>query len=351
MIEEKDFTQLGTRTEIVDNALESPEAEPYYDDTKVRSKEIRKPSLRLMKASLKRNNNSTEEEKTKFGVEEKKEIIRLFKKNGNKWKVISDELSSTTDNTVKNIFFGIIRMALRKMSRFFGINCQSGFISTIKPKILTDIMNLKFTYKSAGKTIKMIDVVEQFAFTDFLDILDQIPQISLITSKRVLVYLFRFIIGFYKETNKQIEFFLEFSLKESLQKNIDRYLKVRQRFIAQKEQNMKMKKARTVLKKYKSFIKKIKKNEQIKTKLNRFAFCYVLTEVLSQAELVRNPFRKGRRRLDKGDFIKVLSFVDQQINEDEQIPSENSVQAITGNCLDCLAGNSSLDNLTYININ
>ncbi len=110
-----------------------------------------------------------------------------------------------------------------------------------------------------------------------------------------------------------------------------------------------MKKARMVIKKYKSFLKKMKKNQQIKSKLERFDFCHALTEVLLQVELAKNRRTKGRRRLDKRDFIKVLAFIDQLTDATGQIPSGMTIQTITGNCLDHLSYSGSLDNLTYNN--
>ena len=100
-------------------------------------------------------------DKSKWSVEESKQLFELYLQFGNKWKAISKHFKGRTDNAVKNQFFSVVRKALRTMNKFLGISCNTGMINSIRPKILAELLSPKVVNEFRSK------LVQKFAFTSY----------------------------------------------------------------------------------------------------------------------------------------------------------------------------------------
>lgn len=141
----------------------------------------------------------------KMDEEEKREVFLLYKLHGNKWKMISKEFHSRSDNFIKNQFYSMIRLGFRRIYSFFGITRATTPLQLIKPKTLLEFVDIKIN--NNGKCIKGIDVIEQFIFrpkeeqSSFdLEILN--------AAKILLVYQAKFLIKFHKLENPDLSTFL-----------------------------------------------------------------------------------------------------------------------------------------------
>ena len=114
--------------------------------------------------------------KDKWTVEENKKLLDLQKNNGSKWKEIATHFPFRTDNGIKNQFFSIIRKSLRKACKACGINIGSNVINDVKPKILSDFMNLTLNVKSLifksanDEPFRVRDFIRKFAFSKINEI-------------------------------------------------------------------------------------------------------------------------------------------------------------------------------------
>lgn len=108
--------------------------------------------------------------KEKWTNEENKRVFDLQGQHGSKWKEIAEFFPHRTDNDIKNQFFSIIRKCLRKVSKVAGINIGSQVINNIKPKILTEFLNIPVWGESklfplqCVQSFKMRDLLRNFAF-------------------------------------------------------------------------------------------------------------------------------------------------------------------------------------------
>ena len=68
---------------------------------------------------------------------------------GSRWKDIASKFTKRTDNGIKNQFFSIIRKSLRKACKFCGLPINPSTINTIKPKILSQFVNIHSNKSSA----------------------------------------------------------------------------------------------------------------------------------------------------------------------------------------------------------
>ena len=115
--------------------------------------------------------------KEKWSAEENKKLFDLHSKYGSHWKEIASHFPGRTDNGIKNQFFSIIRKSLRKACKATGNSNNSNCINLIKPKILSEFLNLAYPPRKAGKGTrvsksegKMTDFIQKFAFNKLNDI-------------------------------------------------------------------------------------------------------------------------------------------------------------------------------------
>jgi hypothetical protein len=115
--------------------------------------------------------------KEKWTPEENKRLFELHSKFGSHWKEIASNFPRRTDNGIKNQFFSIIRKSLRKACKATGNSNNSNCINLIKPKILSEFLNLPFPPKKSPRTSKsskgesrMTDFIQKFAFNKLNDI-------------------------------------------------------------------------------------------------------------------------------------------------------------------------------------
>ena len=108
--------------------------------------------------------------KDKWTQEDNKKLLELQKSFGSKWKEIAGHFPHRTDNGIKNQFFSIVRKSLRKACKASGINIGSNIINEVKPKILSDFLNMPIKGNSKslktenGEVFKMRDFIQRFAF-------------------------------------------------------------------------------------------------------------------------------------------------------------------------------------------
>ena len=107
------------------------------------------------------NNLSPLLNKSKWTSSESQELFKQYLVHGNKWKNISKVFAGRTDNAVKNQFFSVIRKSLRTMNKILGINCNTGMINNIKPKILAELLSSDPHNENKNNLIK------KFAFTPY----------------------------------------------------------------------------------------------------------------------------------------------------------------------------------------
>lgn len=107
------------------------------------------------------NNLSPLLNKSKWTLSESQELFKQYLQHGNKWKNISRIFVGRTDNAVKNQFFSVIRKSLRTMNKYLGINCNTGMINNIRPKILAELLSPEPVNE------KRNILVQKFAFTPY----------------------------------------------------------------------------------------------------------------------------------------------------------------------------------------
>lgn len=115
--------------------------------------------------------------KEKWSAAENKKLFDLHSKYGSHWKEIASHFPGRTDNGIKNQFFSIIRKSLRKACKATGNSNNSNCINLIKPKILSEFLNLPYPPRKASKGArgaksegKMTDFIQKFAFNKLNDI-------------------------------------------------------------------------------------------------------------------------------------------------------------------------------------
>jgi hypothetical protein len=115
--------------------------------------------------------------KEKWSADENKKLFDLHSKYGSHWKEIASHFPGRTDNGIKNQFFSIIRKSLRKACKATGNSNNSNCINLIKPKILSEFLNLPYPPKKPGKggrgtkpEGRMTDFIQKFAFNKLNDI-------------------------------------------------------------------------------------------------------------------------------------------------------------------------------------
>ena len=144
----------------------------------------------------------------KMGLEEKRQLFKAFMQNGRKWKLIAQSFEGRTDNSIKNLFFSMIKKGFRRMARFFGITRQTSLISKIKPVVLLEIVEIDFKDKESGRLVKALDIVEVFSLSSFDDLSNKVSDSYIQIAKQCLKIVFKFSRKFYKQRNTEIDSFL-----------------------------------------------------------------------------------------------------------------------------------------------
>jgi hypothetical protein len=88
----------------------------------------------------------------KWSFDENCKLFALFRAKKNRWKQISLNLTSRTDNAAKNQLFALIRKGLRKACRSIGLLNNTATINMIKPKILLNFFESTFITQSTLST-------------------------------------------------------------------------------------------------------------------------------------------------------------------------------------------------------
>lgn len=106
----------------------------------------------------------------KWTTDENRRLLELQREHGNKWKDIAMQFPRRTDNGIKNQFFSIIRKSLRKAFKASGVNFSTTLINNLKPKILSDFLNMTInpeslqdkTSESCSMSVRQL--IERFTF-------------------------------------------------------------------------------------------------------------------------------------------------------------------------------------------
>ena len=83
--------------------------------------------------------------------EQFKLIFRLQSEFKNKWSLIADRFPGRTDNAIKNKFFSLIRLALRKANRLVECFSSTRWVNSIKPKVLISFLEINIEAVSPSK--------------------------------------------------------------------------------------------------------------------------------------------------------------------------------------------------------
>ena len=80
-------------------------------------------------------------------------LMSLQSQHGSHWKDISSHFPGRTDNQVKNQFFSLVRKLFRKACKVLGIGGNTALINKIKPRVLTEFINLPLTLEEKGSEL------------------------------------------------------------------------------------------------------------------------------------------------------------------------------------------------------
>lgn len=83
--------------------------------------------------------------------EQFKLIFRLQSEFKNKWSLIADRFPGRTDNAIKNKFFSLIRLALRKANRLVECFSSTKWVNSLKPKVLISFLEINIETDSPSK--------------------------------------------------------------------------------------------------------------------------------------------------------------------------------------------------------
>lgn len=174
----------------------------------------REPSARLKRLS-KDNKNLFQFSlfsRNKERNDKRKELIKEYRQYGNHWKKISLKMNGTDEKDVKNQFFSIVRVGLRRMGMLFGLHGLSTYFSQIKPNILKEFLNLKYSFVGSAK-FYMIDIIEQLVCNETEELDNSISVDQIRICKRSLLYIFRFSKRFNSLSCPKIDRFIEHNHK------------------------------------------------------------------------------------------------------------------------------------------
>ena len=111
------------------------------------------------------NNLSPDLNHGKWTEPEQRQIFELYKVYGNQWKSIANEFAGRTDNGVKNMFFSVIRKALRmsvKLTKTIADASSTDVVNRLRAKVLTDFMSFDGELKDLGEQNKESIDIELF---------------------------------------------------------------------------------------------------------------------------------------------------------------------------------------------
>lgn len=112
----------------------------------------------------------------KWTPEENRLLLQLQATHGNKWKDIAVNFPKRTDNGIKNQFFSLIRKSIRRAFKASEVAFSSNLINNLKPKVLSDFLNLDLTVTQgldkppADRKVSVRYLVERFTFSKMGDI-------------------------------------------------------------------------------------------------------------------------------------------------------------------------------------
>lgn len=118
----------------------------------------------------------------KWSHDEYWNLLKLHRRHRNHWKSISSSFKGRTDNCIKNQFFSIIRKCLRKLSKLFLNPSEILSINLIKPKVLSDFLEVSIQPKNQGKDSEGLcfesirDLVDYFYQSDMPDYLPNMSE-------------------------------------------------------------------------------------------------------------------------------------------------------------------------------
>ena len=78
----------------------------------------------------------------KFTDEEELELLNLFAKHGNKWKLIGEKLNGRTDNFIKNRYYSQVKVFLRRLNKISGRQRTVKAMASLRPSTLTKIFSI-----------------------------------------------------------------------------------------------------------------------------------------------------------------------------------------------------------------
>ena len=104
----------------------------------------------------------------KWSDEENRRLFGLYRIKQNRWKEISMELVSRSDNAAKNQFFAMIRKGLRKACRSIGMVNNTAKVNMIKPKVLLDFYESTYNIECNNyvRIINISQLIEFYSLTD-----------------------------------------------------------------------------------------------------------------------------------------------------------------------------------------
>ena len=113
----------------------------------------------------------------KWTMEENLQLLAYQKETGSHWKAIAEKFPNRTDNHIKNQFFSIVRKSLRKACKVSGLKFCSTIINKIKPKIISEFLNLPNKSPEGSGSVDnktvyhMRDIIQKFAFSHVSEII------------------------------------------------------------------------------------------------------------------------------------------------------------------------------------
>ena len=104
----------------------------------------------------------------RFTEVENQLLMTLQSSHGSHWKDISSHFPGRTDNQVKNQFFSLVRKLFRKACKVLGIGGNTALINKIKPKVLTEFINLPLDFEGSVLPVEINADQSPYTIKQFL---------------------------------------------------------------------------------------------------------------------------------------------------------------------------------------